>query len=132
MNYALRDVAEGVAIKCEMPLQTLLSGTRRVNVAHPRQIVMFLAREFTGASYPKIGRYLGMDHSTVHYGVKRVRALIAEDPDYADEVSICRALIVDRGPWRARQKAAIDRQRVAEAAEDAAEAASDNFMLGLA
>ena len=46
----------------------------------PRHIAMYLCRELTDQSLPKIGaKFGGRDHSTVMYGVNRVARLIRED-----------------------------------------------------
>jgi chromosomal replication initiator protein len=58
-----------------------LRGERRTQqVVYPRQLAMFLCRELTDLSLPKIGqRFGGRDHTTVHYAEGKIARLIRED-----------------------------------------------------
>lgn len=47
--------------------------------SQPRQIAMYLAREMTGAPYTEIGRRFARDHTTILWGVAKIRKLVAED-----------------------------------------------------
>jgi chromosomal replication initiator protein len=52
--------------------EQLLSKTRKREIALPRQLAMYFAKEFTNATFTKIGEEMGgKDHSTVMYAVKR-------------------------------------------------------------
>jgi hypothetical protein len=65
---------------------------RRSNdVLRPRHMFFLLAREFTTASLPQVGRFCGgRDHTTVHSGTKRMRKLIASDAKLAaDYKTLC-------------------------------------------
>ena len=46
-------------------------------VSHPRQIAMFLAREMTGLSFPRIGQHFACDHTTIIHAVRRLTRLDA-------------------------------------------------------
>jgi chromosomal replication initiator protein len=58
-----------------------LKGDRRTqNFVYPRQLAMYLCRELTDLSLPKIGqRFGGRDHTTVHYAETKIARLIRED-----------------------------------------------------
>ncbi|HVI36710.1 MAG TPA: helix-turn-helix domain-containing protein, partial [Gaiellales bacterium] len=60
---------------------TELRGDRRQqSIAYPRHIAMYLCRELTDASLPKIGaKFGGRDHSTVLHGVNKITRLLKED-----------------------------------------------------
>jgi chromosomal replication initiator protein len=59
----------------------LLSTRRARNLAWPRQLTMYLARELTGESLPAIGRLFGgRDHTTVLYACRRAHDRLARDP----------------------------------------------------
>lgn len=61
-------------------IQDLKSERKQKNIAVPRQIAMYLARRYTGASFPEIGeKFGGKDHSTVIHAVKKIEAIIGED-----------------------------------------------------
>ncbi len=51
----------------------LLSKTRAANIARPRQVAMFIARELTRHSLPEIGRAFGRDHSTVMHACRKIQ-----------------------------------------------------------
>ena len=57
---------------------------RSKNVTVPRQIAMYLIRELTDYSFPKIGEeFGGRDHSTVIHAYEKIQDLIREDPETA-------------------------------------------------
>ena len=63
-----------------MRVQDLKSGRKQKNIVVPRQIAMYLARRYTGASYPEIGeKFGGKDHSTVIHAVKKIERLLGKD-----------------------------------------------------
>jgi chromosomal replication initiator protein len=67
--------------------EELLSSTRTLRVAWPRQVAMYLARELTGESLPAIGRQFGgRDHTTVLHAWRRASARIAADDDLRQAV----------------------------------------------
>ena len=50
------------------------------SIAYPRHIAMYLCRELTDVSLPKIGaKFGGRDHSTVLHGVNKITRLLKED-----------------------------------------------------
>ena len=58
-----------------------LCGDRRSqNIVYPRQVAMYLSRELTDASLPKIGReFGGRDHTTVIHATSKIARMIRED-----------------------------------------------------
>ena len=46
----------------------------------PRQISMYLAREMTDNSLPKIGAGGGKDHTTVIHAHEKIQQLLEKDP----------------------------------------------------
>jgi chromosomal replication initiator protein len=59
--------------------EELLSPNRNRNVVTARQIAMYLCRELTDLSLPRIGQQFGgRDHSTVLHATSKIRALMAE------------------------------------------------------
>ncbi len=87
VGYGLPDVtvARVQELVCEafaLTREELLSPSRAVRVAWPRQVAMYLAREHTHESLPAIGRsFGGRNHTTVLHAVKRTAARLAADPD---------------------------------------------------
>jgi len=67
----------------------ILSKKRPREIAHPRQIVMFLCRKLTDASLPKIGEILGKrDHTTVLHGYEKVNRDIKKDSTLKNSIDI--------------------------------------------
>lgn len=66
----------------------LLGGSRKQPLARQRQVAMYICREHTGLSLPKIGAaFGGRDHTTVMYAVEKINGLIQTDKDVFDQVS---------------------------------------------
>ena len=58
----------------------LCSQKRSQSIAYPRQVAMYLSRELTDASLPKIGKeFGGRDHTTVIHANSKITRLISED-----------------------------------------------------
>ena len=65
-----------------------LKGKRRVKaIVTPRQIAMYLARELTDASFPKIGsEFGGKDHTTVLHAHEKIAKALKEDTKMKREI----------------------------------------------
>lgn len=60
--------------------QELLSSSRAAQIAWPRQVAMYLARELTDESLPAIGRHFGgRDHTTVLHACRRATQRLLDD-----------------------------------------------------
>jgi chromosomal replication initiator protein len=56
--------------------------SNRREIARPRQIAMYLAKELTQSSLPEIGRaFGGKHHTTVLHSIHRIEELRQSDPD---------------------------------------------------
>jgi chromosomal replication initiator protein len=61
-------------------LEEMRAKRRTKGVAFPRQVAMYLARELTDASLPRIGEeFGGRDHTTVMHACDRVREALTQD-----------------------------------------------------
>ena len=71
-----------------------LKSTRRDrNVARPRQIAMYLAKNMTSKSLPEIGIAFGRDHSTIIHAIRTIEDLIKTDADIAQSVDLLKRSI---------------------------------------
>ncbi|MGD2251529.1 MAG: chromosomal replication initiator protein DnaA [Anaerolineales bacterium] len=69
-----------VAKQFGMQVERLLSKERTRDVALARQVAMYIIREESDASLPKIGESLGgRDHTTVMYGCRKISELMERD-----------------------------------------------------
>ena len=66
-----------------------LKGRRRVQtIVVPRQIAMYLSRELTDASFPKIGNdFGGKDHTTVIHAFEKIKKAIETDKEMKKQIS---------------------------------------------
>ncbi len=73
-------IQEAVSQRFGVTLDELVSPRRSQAVAYPRQVAMYLSRELTDSSLPKIGReFGGRDHTTVIHAKDKITRLIRED-----------------------------------------------------
>jgi chromosomal replication initiator protein len=73
-------IQELVSDRFGVTLTELCSEKRSQNVVYPRQVAMYLSRELTDSSLPKIGKeFGGRDHTTVIHATSKIAKLIRED-----------------------------------------------------
>jgi chromosomal replication initiator protein len=73
-------IQEAVSQRFGVTLEELVSPRRSQSVAYPRQVAMYLSRELTDSSLPKIGKeFGGRDHTTVIHATSKITRLIRED-----------------------------------------------------
>jgi chromosomal replication initiator protein len=73
-------IQEAVSQRFGVTLDELVSPRRSQAVAYPRQVAMYLSRELTDSSLPKIGKeFGGRDHTTVIHAKDKITRLIRED-----------------------------------------------------
>jgi chromosomal replication initiator protein len=66
----------------------LLGPSRRQPLARYRQIAMYLCREYTDLSLPKIGKaFGGRDHTTVLHAVDKIKRMMQSDADVYKDVT---------------------------------------------
>jgi chromosomal replication initiator protein len=71
-----------------------IRGERRpANIAHPRQLAMYLCRQVAKLSFPEIGRAFERDNSTVQYACKKVGIDIKKDPNLRAEVELLERIV---------------------------------------
>jgi chromosomal replication initiator protein len=65
----------------------MISSKRSHNIVFPRQIAMYLARELTDLSLPKIGQeFGGRDHTTVLHACDKIRKLMSAQRDVFNQI----------------------------------------------
>ena len=91
-------ILDEVAHHFGIALSALQGPNRSKAVARPRQVAMYLIREETGVSLPRIGAMLGgRDHSTILYGCDRIAELIEKDIELRRQVLTLRQHLYSDG-----------------------------------
>jgi chromosomal replication initiator protein len=79
-EVSIARIQETVSDRFGMSVAELCSAKRSQAVAYPRQVAMYLSRELTDSSLPKIGKeFGGRDHTTVIHATSKIATLIRED-----------------------------------------------------
>jgi chromosomal replication initiator protein len=87
-SLSAADVQATVASYYELPVSELISANRAARIAWPRQVAIYLTREFTDGSLTRIGTaFGGRSHATVLHAVKRVAQRLSVDQQAATEVT---------------------------------------------
>ncbi len=69
----------------QISVEDIRSKKRSSNISFPRQIAMYLCRNMTNESFPKIGiEFGGKDHSTVMHSVEKIEKEIKDNKDLAN------------------------------------------------
>lgn len=69
-------------------LEDFKAKKRTKSIAYPRQIAMYLSRELTDASLPKIGdEFGGRDHTTVIHAHEKITQLIKSDMNLKNDIA---------------------------------------------
>jgi len=75
-------------------LSEIESSKRTKNLAFPRQIAMFLCRDLTDMSLPKIGEaFGGRDHTTVLYACEKIASEMQKDNQLKDTIDLLKNMI---------------------------------------
>ena len=79
-EISIERIQEIVSQRFGISMQELLGQRRSRAVVYPRHVAMYLCRELTDSSLPKIGdRFGGRDHTTVINATSNITKLIRED-----------------------------------------------------
>jgi chromosomal replication initiator protein len=91
-------IIDEVASHFGVAVNALCGRSRSRDIARPRQIAMYLIREETGESLPRIGALLGgRDHTTILHGCERIADLIEKDSDTRRQVITLRQHLYSNG-----------------------------------
>jgi chromosomal replication initiator protein len=93
-RVTIEEIQRRVAEHYHIRLGDMSSARRARNVARPRQVAMYLAKQLTARSLPEIGRrFGGRDHTTVMHAVSRVTELMLKDVAFAEDVELLKSML---------------------------------------
>ena len=93
-RVTIDEIQKKVAQHYNIRLADMHSARRARNVARPRQVAMFLAKQLTTRSLPEIGnKFGGRDHTTVMYAVKKITELKESDGTLAEDIDLLRRML---------------------------------------
>ena len=79
-EVSIRRIQETVSERFNISMSELTGEKRSQSIVYPRQVAMYLSRELTDSSLPKIGKeFGGRDHTTVIHATSKIARLIRED-----------------------------------------------------
>ncbi|HEY0250559.1 MAG TPA: helix-turn-helix domain-containing protein, partial [Kofleriaceae bacterium] len=113
-QVSIESIQKTVADFYKIKVADMYSQRRPTNIARPRQIAMYFAKELTQKSLPEIGELFGgRDHTTVLHAVRKINELRGKFPELNRELHVllqtlkgCRCLertaappSMRRAPW---------------------------------
>ena len=87
-ELSVADIQNKVAEYYHVSLSDLKGKKRLKSIVMPRQIAMYLSRELTNNSLPKIGKeFGGKDHTTVIHAYDKIADIITTNADLKKEIN---------------------------------------------
>jgi chromosomal replication initiator protein len=108
MIVTIRDVERAVCLRFQISRDQLLARNTARVVARPRQIAMYLARELTGTSFPRLGQHFARDHTSILYACRMVVKRMARDVRLRTEVEGCKEILSRSGCWKENVARAVE------------------------
>ena len=88
-QISVENIQKTVADFFNIKIADMYSKKRPANIARPRQIAMYLAKELTQKSLPEIGELFGgRDHTTVLHAVRKIAADRSKSPECNHELHV--------------------------------------------
>ncbi|RYL90891.1 chromosomal replication initiator protein DnaA [Sporolactobacillus sp. THM7-4] len=92
-TITIQDIQMIVGNEYSIKMEDFIAKKRTKSIAFPRQIAMYLARELTDYSLPKIGEeFGGRDHTTVIHAHEKITKLLSADRELQKKINS----IIDR------------------------------------
>ena len=92
-SFAIMDIIKMVSEYYQLEESLMYEKTRRKEVVHARQMLMYLLREDFNESYPSIGNKLGgKDHTTVMHSYEKIKTELPTNTQLMKELDDIRIL----------------------------------------
>lgn len=93
-TITIQEIQKVVGEHFNIRLEDFTSKKRTKSIAFPRQIAMYLSRELTDFSLPKIGEeFGGRDHTTVIHAHEKIEKMLKEDQHLQEEIKKIRNML---------------------------------------
>ena len=93
-KLTIEEIQRKVAEHYNIRLSDMIGPKRLRNIARPRQVAMYLAKQLTPRSLPEIGRrFGGRDHTTIMHGVRKIEELMSTDSQLTDDLNLLKRLL---------------------------------------
>jgi chromosomal replication initiator protein len=97
-QISIQTIQNEVCRYFNMSKDDLVGNKRQQNIVLPRQIAMYLSRELTELSLPRIGaEFGGKDHTTVIHATSKITKLITEKREILNDVQVLTTAIRQKG-----------------------------------
>ena len=91
---SILDIQKAVGEHFNIRLEDFAAKKRTKSIAYPRQVAMYLSRELTDFSLPKIGEeFGGRDHTTVIHAHEKIASLVKTDQQLQQDIKQVRKVL---------------------------------------
>ncbi len=93
-NLTTKEVVKIVANFYNIEEDSIYEKSRKKEIIKPRQVLMYLLREFLDVSFPSIGQKIGgRDHTTAIHSYEKIKEGLKTDPELIQEIDQLRQLL---------------------------------------
>ncbi len=86
-EITMDEIIKTVASRFGVKIADLKARNKNKNIVQARQIIMYLSRKLTNASFPDIGQKLGgRDHSTIIYANNKIKTALEQDDRLRNQI----------------------------------------------
>lgn len=97
MKISINGIKKTVSKYYGISIKDMDSAKRNRNISFPRQIAMYLSKELTDNSLPKIGEaFGGRDHTTVLHAHKKIAGEMTENESLKNDIIDIKAIINEK------------------------------------
>ncbi len=95
-HVSIDNILKSVSQVFDVRISDLKNGGRSKNIVLPRQIAMYLAKEFVKESLTTLGSAFGRTHSTILHACKNIEQKIKIDPQLARQLQLAKRALQDQ------------------------------------